>query len=86
MHNGFPLGGSCQRPRPLTDEGRACYYCVFTVCCGKLSPHPALRGHLLPQGEKAKRNSPPPILLHDLPFHKRFLDSAALYRCLVALA
>ena len=21
MHNGFPLGGSCQRPRPLTDEG-----------------------------------------------------------------
>ena len=22
MRNGFPLGGSCQRPRPLTDEGR----------------------------------------------------------------
>ena len=26
MRNGFPLGGSCQRPRPLTDEqaGRSC--------------------------------------------------------------
>ena len=22
---GFPLGGSCQRPRPLTDEGRVCH-------------------------------------------------------------
>ena len=22
MAKGFPLGGSCQRPRPLTDEGR----------------------------------------------------------------
>ena len=86
LKSGFPRGGSCQRPRPLTDEGRACHYCVFTACGGKLSPRPALRGHLLPQGEKAKRNSPPPILLHDLPFHKRFLDSAALYRCLVALA
>ena len=24
MRNGFPLGGSCQRPRPLTDEGQPC--------------------------------------------------------------
>ena len=21
-----PLGGSCQRPRPLTDEGQVCHY------------------------------------------------------------
>ena len=62
--NGFPRGGSCQRPRPLTDEGRACHYCVFTACCGKLSPRPALRGHLLPpRGEGKKKftapNTPP---------------------------
>ena len=48
---GFPLGGSCQRPRPLTDEGQPCHYYPFTACRGKLSPHPALRGHLPPKGK-----------------------------------
>ena len=48
---GFPRGGSCQRPRPLTDEGRTCRYAPYTGCRGKLSPHPALRGHLPPRGK-----------------------------------
>ncbi len=26
---GFPFGGSCQWPRPLTDEGEACPYSQF---------------------------------------------------------
>ena len=40
---GFPLGGSCQRPRPLTDEGRPCRYCPQAGCHGTRAPHPALR-------------------------------------------
>ena len=48
---GFPLGGSCQRPRPLTDEGQPCHYYPFTACRGKPAPHPALRGHLPPKGK-----------------------------------
>ena len=49
--SGFPLGGSCQRPRPLTDEGKACGSCLLRVCNGKPVPHPALRGHLPPRGK-----------------------------------
>ena len=49
--SGFPLGGSCQRPRPLTDEGKACGGCLLRVCNGKPVPHPALRGHLPPRGK-----------------------------------
>ena len=53
MARGFPLGGSCQRPRPLTDEGKACGSCLLRVCNGKPVPHPALRGHL-PRGGKLR--------------------------------
>ena len=49
--SGFPLGGSCQRPRPLADEGKACGSCLLRVCNGKTVPHPALRGHLPPRGK-----------------------------------
>ena len=48
--NGFPLGGSCQRPRPLTDEGRPCRNNPFTGGNGGLCPHPAC-GHLPPKGK-----------------------------------
>ena len=37
----------------MTDEGRTLCGNPFAGNRGKLSPHPALRGHLLPQGEKA---------------------------------
>ena len=42
--NGFPLGGSCQRPRPLTDEGEPCGNNPFTGNHRKLAPHPASVG------------------------------------------
>ena len=45
-----PLGGSCQRPRPLTDEGRPCRNNPFTGGNGGLCPHPAC-GHLPPKGK-----------------------------------
>ena len=48
--NGFPLGGSCQRPRPRTDEGRPCRNNPFTGGNGGLCPHPAC-GHLPPRGK-----------------------------------
>ncbi len=56
MARGFPLGGSCQRPRPLTDEGEVCHGNPGTGNRGELAPHPALRGHLLPFW----RYAPPP--------------------------
>ena len=56
MARGFPLGGSCQRPRPLTDEGQVCHDNPGTGNRGELAPHPALRGHLLPFW----RYAPPP--------------------------
>ena len=40
---GFPCGGSCQRPRPLTDEGQVCHGNPGTGNRGELAPHPALR-------------------------------------------
>ena len=46
-----PKGGSCQRPRPLTDEGQVCHGNPETGNRGELAPHPALRGHLPPQGK-----------------------------------
>ena len=39
--NGFPLGGSCQRPCPLTDEGKPCHYGPAAGCRRKSAP---LRG------------------------------------------
>ena len=51
MMSGFPLGGSCQRPRPLTDEGEVCHGNPGTGKRGELAPHPALRGHLPPRGK-----------------------------------
>ena len=56
MSRGFPLGGSCQRLRPLTDEGEVCHGNPGTGNRGGLAPHPALRGHLLPFW----RYAPPP--------------------------
>ena len=35
MVSGFPLGESCQRPRPLTDEGEACRCSPVMGNCGK---------------------------------------------------
>ena len=55
---GFPLGGSCQRPRPLTDEGQPCHYYPFTACRGKLSPHPPLRA-TFPLGGRLLGVNPP---------------------------
>ena len=55
MARGFPRGGSCQRPRPLTDEGQVCHGNPGTGNRGA-PPHPALRGHLLPFW----RYAPPP--------------------------
>ena len=37
-----PLGGSCQRLRPLTDEGRVRHGRPLMGNCGKAAPHPAL--------------------------------------------
>ena len=54
---GFPFGGSCQWPRPLTDEGQVCHSHPFAGSYNKLAPHPALRGHLPPRG-KAFTSSP----------------------------
>ena len=61
MVSGFPLGGSCQRPRPLTDEGKACGSCLLRVSNGKPVPHPALRGHLPPRGKALIDQYPIPI-------------------------
>ena len=36
----------------VTDEGRTLCGNLFAGNRGKLSPHPALRGHLLPQGRR----------------------------------
>ena len=49
---GFPLGGSCQWPRPLTDEGGPCDTKPFAGNSGKLAPHPASDGAsaTFPQG------------------------------------
>ena len=48
---GFPLGGSCQRPRPLTDEGRTCRYDPYMGCRGELSPSSGPAGPPSPSGE-----------------------------------
>ena len=47
------MGGekSCQRLRPLTDEGEPSRCKQFPGSDGKPAPHPALRGHLPPKGE-----------------------------------
>ena len=50
---GFPFGGSCQWPRPLTDEGQVCHSHPFAGSYNKRAPHPALRGHL-PQGGRLR--------------------------------
>ena len=56
---GFPLGGSCQRPRPLTDEGQPCRCRPLSGCRGTRAPHPALRGCLPPRGKASRTlNSP----------------------------
>ena len=68
---GFPRGGSCQRPRPLTDEGQTCRYDPYTGCRGKLSPHPALRGHLPPRGKAWGFTSSPD--------QTKFLQSSSSY-------
>ena len=67
MARGFPLGGSCQRPRPLTDEGEVCHDNPGTGNRGERPPHPALRGHLLPRG-KAGNHS---ITSHPGKYHSR---------------
>ena len=51
---GFPLGGSCQRPRPLTDEGEVFGAVPQTASRRTLAPHPAC-GHLPPRGKAPKR-------------------------------
>ena len=51
---GFPLGGSCQRPRPLTDEGEVYGAVPQAGSCRTPAPHPAC-GHLPPKGEGSKR-------------------------------
>ena len=48
---GFPYGGSCQWPRPLTDEGQVYHSHPFAGSYNKPAPHPALRGHLPPRGK-----------------------------------
>ena len=55
---GFPLGESCQRPRPLTDEGRPCRYCPQAGCRGARAPHPALRA-TFPWGKALRVKKPP---------------------------
>ena len=47
---GFPLGGSCQRPRPLTDEGEVLGAVPQTGSRRTPAPHPAC-GHLPPRGK-----------------------------------
>ena len=47
---GFPFGGSCQWPRPLTDEGQVCHSHPFAGSYNKRAPHPALRGYRTPSG------------------------------------
>ena len=51
---GFPFGGSCQWPRPLTDEGQVCHSHPFAGSYSKLAPHPALRGRLSTKVERLK--------------------------------
>ena len=51
---GFPLGGSCQRPRPLTDEGEVLGAVPQTGSRRTLAPHPAC-GHLPPRGKAPRR-------------------------------
>ena len=41
---GFPRGGSCQRPRPLTDEGQPCGNDPLTGRHREPAPHPASVG------------------------------------------
>ena len=49
---GFPRGGSCQWPRPLTDEGKAADSSPLPGNCRKAAPHPASGGAsaAFPQG------------------------------------
>ena len=70
--NGFPLGGSCQRPRPRTDEGRPCRNNPFTGGNGGLCPHPAC-GHLPPKGNKTSVN-------HNIVTYYRYVFYSRLYR------
>ena len=57
--HGFPRGGSCQRPRPLTDEWQPCRCRPLSGCRGTRAPHSVLRGHLPPKGKASRTlNSP----------------------------
>ncbi len=57
---GFPLGGSCQRLRPLTDEGQPCHCNPFTGSCGRPVPHPASVGAsaTFPRGGRHTKQMP----------------------------
>ena len=47
------LGPLCEGAPAAAGGGENCTAARNISGYGKLSPHPALRGHLLPQGEKA---------------------------------
>ena len=57
---GFPLGGSCQRLRPLTDDGQPCHCNPFTGSCGRPVPHPASVGAsaTFPRGGRHTKQMP----------------------------
>ena len=74
---GFPLGGSCQRPRPLTDEGEVFGAVPQTGSRRTPAPHPAC-GHLPPKGEGSKAGgsgtpAPHPALRAAFPRRGRLL-------------
>ena len=57
--SGFPLGGSCQRPRPLTDEGRPYRNNPFTGGNSELCPHqPPAGGSFHRRGKPKKKKHP----------------------------
>ena len=63
-----PLGGSCQRPRPLTDEGEACLCCPFMVCRPETCPSSGPAGPPSPKGEGRGAFPPVPPVLRKLQF------------------
>ena len=48
---GFPFGGSCQWPRPLTDEGQVCHSHPFAGSYKKTCPSSGPAGPPSPSGE-----------------------------------
>ena len=48
---GFPFGGSCQWPRPLTDEGQVCRSHPFAGSYNKRAPPSGPAGPPFPKGE-----------------------------------